>query len=157
MSNEPIAEGNYTDILWDTIVSIEYIGYEHVYDIEVEGTHNFIGNGIFAHNTYINGNLTATGVISEAGTALGSKYVPLAGGVNITGGLNIATTSGNVGIGTTAPNYKLDVAGGDLALQTSKKVILDSNDTGDTYMVHDSVNDRVSIYVDGIEMVRINK
>ena len=58
---------------------------------------------------------------------------------------------------TTAPNYKLDVAGGDLALQTSKKVILDSNDTGDTYMVHDSVNDRVSIYVDGIEMVRINK
>ena len=30
------------DILWDKIVSIEYIGYEHVYDIEVEGTHNFV-------------------------------------------------------------------------------------------------------------------
>ncbi|MEK6733118.1 MAG: hypothetical protein AABY55_05770, partial [Candidatus Omnitrophota bacterium] len=53
MTNGPIAEGNYTDILWDHIASIEYIGYEHVYDIEVEGTHNFIGNGIFAHNTYI--------------------------------------------------------------------------------------------------------
>ena len=31
-----------TDILWDKIVSIEYWGYEQVYDIEVEGTHNFI-------------------------------------------------------------------------------------------------------------------
>ncbi len=32
-------------------LSIEYVGREQVYDIEVEGTHNFIGNGIFAHNT----------------------------------------------------------------------------------------------------------
>ncbi|MEK7566714.1 MAG: Hint domain-containing protein, partial [Patescibacteria group bacterium] len=30
---------------------------EQVYDIEVEGTHNFIGNGILAHNTYLNGNV----------------------------------------------------------------------------------------------------
>ncbi len=47
---QPVLEN---DIGWDKIISIEYIGYEHVYDIEVEGTHNFIGNGIFAHNTYI--------------------------------------------------------------------------------------------------------
>ena len=26
---------------------------EQVYDIEVEGTHNFVGNGIVAHNTAI--------------------------------------------------------------------------------------------------------
>jgi hypothetical protein len=45
-----------SDILWDKIVSIEPVGYEHVYDIEVEGTHNFIGNGIFAHNTYLESN-----------------------------------------------------------------------------------------------------
>ena len=43
--------GRVSDILWDPIVSIEPLGLEHVYDIEVEGTHNFIGNGIFAHNT----------------------------------------------------------------------------------------------------------
>jgi len=42
-----------SDIFWDRIASIEYAGYEHVYDIEVEGTHNFIGNNIFAHNTAI--------------------------------------------------------------------------------------------------------
>ncbi|MBU1922617.1 hypothetical protein KKD84_05410, partial [Patescibacteria group bacterium] len=44
-------------VLWAEIESIEYIGYEQVYDIEVEGTHNFIGNGIIAHNTYLNGNV----------------------------------------------------------------------------------------------------
>jgi hypothetical protein len=40
-------------ILWDKIVSIEPLGAEHVYDIEVEGTHNFVANGIIAHNTYV--------------------------------------------------------------------------------------------------------
>ncbi|MBI4597234.1 MAG: response regulator [Candidatus Omnitrophica bacterium] len=42
-----------TDVLWDRIVAIEPSGRQHVYDIEVEGTHNFIGNGIVAHNTFI--------------------------------------------------------------------------------------------------------
>ena len=36
------------DIMIDEIVSIEYVGEEHVYDIEVEGTHNFVANGIIA-------------------------------------------------------------------------------------------------------------
>jgi hypothetical protein len=38
-------------MVWDEIVSIEPVGREQVYDIEVEGTRNFVGNGIFAHNT----------------------------------------------------------------------------------------------------------
>ncbi|MBU4298660.1 hypothetical protein KJ636_01320 [Patescibacteria group bacterium] len=46
-------EQNQSDILWGKIVSIKYVGSEHVYDIEVEGTHNFVANGIIAHNTYI--------------------------------------------------------------------------------------------------------
>jgi len=40
-------------VLWDEIASITPAGRERVYDIEVEGTHNFIGNDIFAHNTYV--------------------------------------------------------------------------------------------------------
>lgn len=40
-------------VLWDEIVSITHVGREQVYDIEVEGMHNFVGNGIFAHNTYV--------------------------------------------------------------------------------------------------------
>ncbi|MFZ5366523.1 MAG: phage integrase SAM-like domain-containing protein [Patescibacteria group bacterium] len=44
-------------VVWDKIQSIKYVGEEQVYDIEVEGTHNFVGNGILAHNTYISGNV----------------------------------------------------------------------------------------------------
>ncbi|MFA4837788.1 MAG: hypothetical protein WC749_17195, partial [Dehalococcoidia bacterium] len=44
-------------VLWAEIESIEYIGREQVYDISVEGTQNFFGNGILAHNTYLSGNV----------------------------------------------------------------------------------------------------
>jgi len=65
--------------------------------------------------------------------------------------------NGNVGIGTTAPVHILDVQGGNVAVETAKKVVLDSDDTGDSYWAHDSANDRVSLFVDGIEMLRINE
>jgi DNA polymerase III subunit alpha len=35
---------------WQEIVSIDPAGEEHVYDITVRGIHNFVANGIFAHN-----------------------------------------------------------------------------------------------------------
>ncbi|MHA1505740.1 MAG: hypothetical protein ACTSR0_00910 [Candidatus Asgardarchaeia archaeon] len=43
------------DILWGEVVSIETIPPpdEWVYDIEVEGSHNFIANGIIVHNSQI--------------------------------------------------------------------------------------------------------
>ncbi|TSC57877.1 MAG: cell wall surface anchor family protein, partial [Candidatus Peregrinibacteria bacterium Greene0416_19] len=54
----PATIGESTNTLaFERIVSIEYAGEEQVWDIEVEGTHNFVGNGIVAHNTYITGNL----------------------------------------------------------------------------------------------------
>src|SRR3989338_2846758 len=52
--------------VYERIVSITRKSAEQVWDIEVEGTHNFIGNDIIAHNTYLSGNtfiggdLTAT-------------------------------------------------------------------------------------------------
>ena len=39
--------------VFERIMSIEKTAAEQVYDIEVEGTHNFIGNDIVAHNTYL--------------------------------------------------------------------------------------------------------
>ena len=58
---------------------------------------------------------------------------------------------------TTGPNVKLDIAGGDIAVQTSEKVILDSNDTSDTYFAHDATNNWISYYIDGTEAMRIKK
>ncbi len=39
-------------VTWDEIISITHVGREVVFDVEVEDTHNFVANGIYAHNTY---------------------------------------------------------------------------------------------------------
>ena len=39
------------DIFWDRIVAIDPLGEELVYDATVKGTHNFIADGIAAHNS----------------------------------------------------------------------------------------------------------
>jgi replicative DNA helicase len=39
------------DVFWDTIVSIESIGHQPVYDATVMESHNFIANGISLHNS----------------------------------------------------------------------------------------------------------
>jgi len=41
---------NDKNIRWEDIISINYTGREHVYDIEVKGSHNFIVNNILSHN-----------------------------------------------------------------------------------------------------------
>jgi replicative DNA helicase len=38
-------------LFWDTVASIEPLGDQQVYDATVPGTHNFIANGIVAHNS----------------------------------------------------------------------------------------------------------
>lgn len=72
-----IAVEDSGNLAFDEIVSIEKVGRERVWDIEVEGTHNFVGNGIIAHNTYISSNLETGGnvqvsggnILNSAGTA----------------------------------------------------------------------------------------
>jgi replicative DNA helicase len=39
------------DVFWDEVASVESIGVNEVYDATVEGTHNFIANGIHLHNS----------------------------------------------------------------------------------------------------------
>ncbi|WP_336209268.1 replicative DNA helicase [Nonomuraea sp. LPB2021202275-12-8] len=39
------------DVFWDEVASIESLGEEPVYDATVLGTHNFVANGISAHNS----------------------------------------------------------------------------------------------------------
>ncbi|MFA4837538.1 MAG: hypothetical protein WC749_15900, partial [Dehalococcoidia bacterium] len=110
-------------ILWVKIASLDYVGYEQVYDIEVEGTHNFVANGIIAHNTYIKGAGTAAGISFRTADSTGVDRVAILDNGNVGIGttapvslldvnqkLNVLS-GGNVGIGTTLPAYKLEVTG----------------------------------------------
>ena len=50
----------YADIFWDTVVEVEKITLKDpiwVYDLNIEPTHNFVANGIIAHNTSFLGSL----------------------------------------------------------------------------------------------------
>lgn len=49
-----IAESN---IYWDEVISIEDAGRDDVFDIEVDGSHNFIAEGVLVHNSTVASNL----------------------------------------------------------------------------------------------------
>jgi len=42
-----------SDIFWDQVKNVEYIGDWQCFDLEIDGTHNFIANDVFVHNTSI--------------------------------------------------------------------------------------------------------
>jgi len=41
-----------SDIYWDKVVSIEYLGEQQTYDLTITGTHNFVANDIIVHNSH---------------------------------------------------------------------------------------------------------
>jgi len=91
--------------IWDEIKTMRKMKSEDVYDIEVEGTHNFIGNDIVAHNTAF-----------------------------------LVDSDGNVGIGTSTPDYKLSVVGGMFASTTSNQLTL-AYDLADSDYATFSINE----------------
>lgn len=50
-NNDYLRKLCHPDIIWERIVQVELLDPEPTYDIEVEGTHNFIANGIVVHNS----------------------------------------------------------------------------------------------------------
>ena len=101
--------GKKGNVVWDAIAKIEKMAPEQVYDIEIEGTHNFIGNDIVAHNTMVLGQGTgalsaANGVVSAGTLSLsnggtGTSTAPV--GQLLYGGASayqsVATTSATIG------------------------------------------------------------
>ncbi|MBF2057409.1 MAG: replicative DNA helicase [Cyanobacterium sp. T60_A2020_053] len=51
LDNLPLQKLATSDIYWDEIVSIEYMGEKQVYDLTIPETHNFVANDICVHNT----------------------------------------------------------------------------------------------------------
>ncbi|PIQ68448.1 MAG: hypothetical protein COV91_04025 [Candidatus Taylorbacteria bacterium CG11_big_fil_rev_8_21_14_0_20_46_11] len=116
---------------------------EQVYDIEVEGTHNFVANGIIAHNTYIQGNtgIGTSSPMSKLSVTATNNQLTLAyddnNYTNITtnslGNLIITPAGGNVGIGTTTPWANLSVNQDDnqiafaVGSSTATSFIIDQN------------------------------
>ncbi|MEM7131437.1 MAG: DNA polymerase III subunit alpha [Chloroflexota bacterium] len=50
--NDELRRYANSDIYWDKVVSIEYVGEKQTYDLEVAQTHNFIANDILVHNSH---------------------------------------------------------------------------------------------------------
>ncbi len=51
LENEKLTSLAQSDVLWDRVEVIKYLGEEEVYDATVPGTHNFIANDIVVHNS----------------------------------------------------------------------------------------------------------
>jgi replicative DNA helicase len=51
LDSDVLREAACSDIYWDRIVGIEPLGPQLVYDATVKGTHNFIADGVIAHNS----------------------------------------------------------------------------------------------------------
>src|SRR3989344_8820800 len=164
---------------WDEIVSIKSIGQEQVYDIEVEGTHNFVGNGILAHNTYINSTATTADIkgleIAQSGAISGTGYGLYAaktgasttniGGYfsasRATNNYGLIVESGNVGIGTTSPTAKLHVVGncvtGDTLLPIKRKRKKKSSDDDSSEDEDDYLLCRIDEILPGDEVLSLNE
>lgn len=54
-----------SDVYWDEITSIDYIGEHQVYDLTVPGTHNFVAEDFCVHNTTFAMNLVEHVAIKE--------------------------------------------------------------------------------------------
>jgi replicative DNA helicase len=51
LNSEALHGAATDDVSWDRVAEIEPLGEQPVYDATVKGTHNFIADGIFAHNS----------------------------------------------------------------------------------------------------------
>jgi replicative DNA helicase len=51
LDSEALREIASSDLFWDKIMSIEPLGPQPVYDATVKDTHNFVADGIYAHNS----------------------------------------------------------------------------------------------------------
>jgi DNA polymerase III alpha subunit len=52
LSSRDLVRLSNSDVYWDKIVSIESLGPQLTYDLQIEGDHNFVGNNFVVHNSH---------------------------------------------------------------------------------------------------------
>ena len=52
LSNDALLDLASADVIWDEIVSIEPMGVDDTYDLEIEEHHNFVADGLIVHNSH---------------------------------------------------------------------------------------------------------
>ncbi|MCW1967837.1 MAG: replicative DNA helicase [Anaerolineae bacterium] len=57
LNSEPLKQLAESDVYWDKITKIEFIGEQQVYDLTIPETHNFVANDMLVHNTSLMLNL----------------------------------------------------------------------------------------------------
>lgn len=95
-------------LFFDRIASLEMVGYDQVYDIEVANSHNFVAGGILAHNSYfgdaIQGAYNASTTLRAGGTGSGNggtaNIVFQSSGGAQRGRFDTATVTGSNSYGT---------------------------------------------------------
>lgn len=55
----------HSDVYWDEIISIEYLGERQVYDLTIPETHNFVANDICVHNTALALNVAQNAALGQ--------------------------------------------------------------------------------------------
>jgi replicative DNA helicase len=51
LDSEPLRRLDDSDVLWDEVVRVEPDGVDQVYDLTIDGMHNFVANDIVVHNS----------------------------------------------------------------------------------------------------------
>jgi len=51
LKNKTLTQLATSDIFWDTVRDIQYVGVQDTYDLEMAPTHNFVANDIIIHNS----------------------------------------------------------------------------------------------------------
>jgi hypothetical protein len=110
-----------------------------------------------------NGGITADGGVFTVADTTGNTAV--GGTLAVTGAATLSSTLNAQGAisdsnSNLSLNDNVDVSG-TLSVRANDNLIFDSTDAGenanDTYVVHDNANNRLRLYVDGVEVARFKQ
>lgn len=151
--------GNLTGINFVKIKSIELLGREEVYDIEVEGAHNFVANGVIVHNSqltmkypsvYLKGRKARGEVLSLAFAGKGQHQDAGGKAIHLAPETSSVITSKSVSKDGGRTSYRgllRVVKGAENSKSTVRcdALILDPKSRSDTYPTMDIQEERVTI------------